>query len=119
MDAIGEAFARLNRRDVGVHQHGGDPLFFKGLDRLRSGVVELSSLADLERAGAEDKDTPRLLGEIGAVHDQLLARGSACGVSSDADERDPSFEGPFIAPQRRRKSSKRYPASLGPGVASG
>ena len=43
---VGHAFARLHSRDVWVDQDGLDAFFSERFDRLRSGVVELSGLAD-------------------------------------------------------------------------
>src|SRR5262249_38398331 len=60
---------------------------------------ELAGLADLEGPRAEDEHALGLLRKVCAVHPRQLLLA--------------------MAPTRRKKSSKRKPASSGPGLASG
>ena len=53
IDLVGDAFRRLDGRDVGIDENGLDPLLPEGLERLRAAVVEFAGLADLEGAAAE------------------------------------------------------------------
>ena len=45
----------LNRSDVRIYQHRADTFFTQRLQRLRTGVVELSGLANLQGTGAQDE----------------------------------------------------------------
>ena len=49
VNLIGDTFRSLDGSDVGVHQHGADTFFTQRFQRLRTGVIELSGLTDLER----------------------------------------------------------------------
>ena len=51
--AVGEAFTRLYGRDIGIDENNANALFLQSLYRLRSGIVELAGLADLERAASK------------------------------------------------------------------
>ena len=50
VELVGHPLAGLDGGDVGIDEHGGDALFFEGLDGLSAGVVELAGLADLQCA---------------------------------------------------------------------
>jgi len=45
-----------DRRRIGIHQNDPIALFFQGLDRLCSGIVELASLPDNDRVSANYED---------------------------------------------------------------
>ena len=53
---VGELRVGHDRRRVGVHQRYPQALVFEYAARLGAGVVELASLADHDRAGADDQD---------------------------------------------------------------
>ncbi|KAI3479544.1 hypothetical protein L1887_58356 [Cichorium endivia] len=70
VDLVGETSRGLDGGDVGVDEHGVDALLLERLDGLRTGVVELTGLADRETTGAEDEhladvDTGGLGGVLG------------------------------------------------------
>ena len=53
IDFIGNLHVGLDRRRIGIDQHDLVPLFLEGQTSLRTRVVELRSLADHDRAGAD------------------------------------------------------------------
>ena len=56
VNLVGHALRGLHGGDVGVDEDGLDALFLEGLECLRTGVVELAGLADLQRARTEQQD---------------------------------------------------------------
>ena len=96
VDAVGEVLAGLDRGDVRIDEDGGDALFAQRLERLRTRVVELAGLADLQRARAEHQYTARLAGQVLAVHaarPSELSWRRQCAGSHRIDRRCPSGPG--------------------------
>ena len=56
VNLVGHTLRGLHGGDVGVDEDGLDALFLEGLECLRTGVVELAGLADLQRAASEQQD---------------------------------------------------------------
>ena len=54
--AVGHLRVRHDRRRVAVDEHHLEAFVAKGLDGLGAGVIELTRLADDDRAGADDED---------------------------------------------------------------
>src|SRR5215510_13735848 len=101
VDTLGERARGLVGRDVRIHQHRGDALLLEGLDRLAARVVELTRLADLERAAAEDKDFHRIIStnwskRLRESTGPGAASGWNCTLMNGRDTwRMPSFEPSF------------------------
>ena len=96
IDLVSELVRRLHGRDVRVQEDGAYALLAKRLQRLRSGVVELTGLANLERARPEHQDAARLLADR---HDTVPTARRPCTSSA--------------------KRSKTCCVSCGPDAASG
>ena len=56
VDRISDPLRRLYCSDIGVDEDGMDSLFLESLQGLRSGVIKLARLADLEGTGPEEED---------------------------------------------------------------
>ncbi|GKT45601.1 LOW QUALITY PROTEIN: uncharacterized protein ColSpa_05782 [Colletotrichum spaethianum] len=70
---VGETLGRLDGSNVGVDEDSVDALLFQGLDGLRAGVVELSSLSDAETTTAQDE---HLAGVDAGVETLVLLDGA-------------------------------------------
>ena len=55
IDLVGHAFRGLHGGDVGIDEDGLDALFLQGFEGLRTGVVKLARLANLQCARAEQE----------------------------------------------------------------
>lgn len=77
---ISNSLSGLYSRDVGVDKNGFNTFFLQRFDGLRTGVVELSSLADLEGTRTQDED---LLGELSGHGD---GDGANFGLSTEFQE---------------------------------
>src|SRR5262249_55194505 len=97
----------LDGGDVGIDEDRVVTLLPQRLEGLRTGVVELTGLSDLERARAQDQHTRRA--------QQPRLRRPLHGTTPWRCRADAERSSPMI----RTKSSNRWPVSWGPAAASG
>ena len=105
-----------DRGRVGVHQDDPITLFFQGLTRLSSRIIELTRLPDDDRPGADDEDAL----EVGTFRHRAweLARPPAC--SRRCGRRAVRRGAPAARfTIRYMKCSNNSFRSCGPGLASG
>ena len=114
VDDVGDAFVGHDRRRVGVDEHGDDALFAHRLAGLRAGVVELGSLADDDRAGADDED---FRGFVHALRSSWTAKGVVVISGASRAPADALLAAPAARACRRDARRRATPATNAAAMA--
>lgn len=82
VNLVRETLGGLNSGNVRVNEDGVNTFLLQGLDGLRTGVVEFTSLSDGETTGTKDKNLLDLLSGLGSDVGSKLTAGNINGDQS-------------------------------------